>query len=271
MKLFLCVRSDPKVKRLALGFVLTLGLLGCEPISHLDQESKVVSTSIPVKPGVTNNPALVFAETPAISLTATRTPTDSPSSTPTLTNSPTVMPTLTRTITPTVLPRRVILSPMNHQWQSLNNCHRASIAAIMGYYDVWLTQHDYDVAMDNLAEFLEPYGLTTRIYSIQFAITPMHAVVRWLLAENIPAIVGQRLSSDDNTWHYRVVYGYDDSAQVIYSDDSLLGPDLQHSYERFDQLSRTRGQVIPVYPLDKDELIETTMRKWQMKLVTYPK
>jgi hypothetical protein len=141
----------------------------------------------------------------------------------------------------------------------------------MGYYDVWFTQHDYDVAMDNLAEFLEPYGLTARIYSIQFAVVQMHDVVRWLLAEGIPSIVGQRLSSDDNTWHYRVVFGYDDSTQVIFSDDSLLGPGLQQSYERFDKLSRTRGQVIPVYPLEMDGMIETAMRAWQMKLITYPK
>jgi hypothetical protein len=166
--------------------------------------------------------------------------------------------------------KRVIWSPMNHQWQTLNNCHRASIATLMGYNDVWFTQHDFDVAMDSLQDFLAPYGLTARIYAIRYAVVPMHDVVRWLLAERIPAIVGQSLSSDDNTWHYRVVHGYDDASREIISDDPLLGPGLHHSYERFDQLSRTSGQVIPIYPFEMDEMMESTMRNWQMKLITYP-
>jgi hypothetical protein len=140
----------------------------------------------------------------------------------------------------------------------------------MGYYDVWFDQHDYDVAMDSLQGFLSPYGLTARNYSIQYAVVPMHDVVRWLLAEGIPLIVGQSLSVDDNTWHYRVAYGYDDAAQEIITDDPLLGPNLRLSYESFDRLSKLVGQVIPVYPSDKDELIADTMRRWQMKRIEYP-
>jgi len=223
-------------------------------------------------PEFTLSPGLTIAVGSALTVTEIIPPTtpDQPSSNQTPNYTPTMTSTPTETATPTDLPRRVILSPMNHQWQTLNNCHRASIAALMGYYDVWFTQHDYDVAMDSLQDFLVPYGLAARVYGIQYAVVPMHEVVRWLMAEGIPAIVGQRLSIDDNSWHYRVVHGYDDSSREIISDDPLLGPDLHHSYERFDQLSRTSGQVIPVYPLELDEMIKTTMHDWQMKLINYP-
>jgi hypothetical protein len=246
------------------------GLLGCIPTTQLNPESNSEIASTAIRPDSTITITPTPTETPGLSRIAMDTPASTGSSTPTRTDTPTITAIPTETAIPTDLPRRVMLSPMNHQWQTLNNCHRASIATIMGYYDVWFGQHDYDVAMDNLQEFLAPYGLTARIYSIHYAVVPMHDVVRWLLAENIPAIVGQNLSRGDNTWHYRVVRGYDDASREIVSDDPLLGPGLHHAYEVFDQLSRTSGQVIPVYPLEMDEMIDTTMRRWQMKLITYP-
>jgi hypothetical protein len=77
-------------------------------------------------------------------------------------------------------------------------------------------------------------------------------------------------TEDNNTWHYRVAYGYDDAPQEIITDDPLLGPSLCLSYESFDRLSKLGGQVIPVYPSDMDELVVDTMRRWQMKRIEYP-
>jgi hypothetical protein len=159
---------------------------------------------------------------------------------------------------------------MNHQWQSLNNCHRASIATLMAYYDVWFTQHDYDLGMDNLDEFVSSYGLSARVYAIRYSPQSASDMVRWLLAEEIPVIVGQDLTSEDNTWHYRVAYGYNDIAQEITLADPLLGPNLNLSYETFNKLARGDGQVIPVYPIEKDEMIQSQMKAWQMKLIAYP-
>ena len=258
------------IMRVVWGFILTLGILGCSPTPQMNQDTSIASTGTPIAPDAIGSVPPISTEISTSSITATKKPSIPPSSTLTSTSTPTITTTPTETSTPTELPRRVILSQMNHQWQTLNDCHQASIATIMGYDDVWFTQHDYDVAMDSLQDFLSPYGLTARINAIRYADVTMHDVVRWLLTERIPAIVCQSLSSDDNTWHYRVVHGYDDASRVIISDDPLLGPDLHHSYERFDQLSRTSGQVIPEYPLEMDEMIESTMGNWQMKLIDYP-
>jgi hypothetical protein len=139
----------------------------------------------------------------------------------------------------------------------------------MGFYDVWFTQDEYDVAMDNLQDFVSQYGLTVRIYAVRYAEVPSSYAVRWLLAEGFPVIVGQKLSIEDNTWHYRVVHGYDDLTQSFSIDDPLLG-NIEMSYETFDRLARGEGQIIPVYPVEKDEIIAETMSGWQMKLIEYP-
>ena len=202
--------------------------------------------------------------TPFISLTSTTTVTPTPSATATPTE--TTIPTIT--LTPTALPGQAYLSPMNHQWQTLNNCHRASIAILMAYYDVWFQQDDYVLGMDDLAEFVSEYGLTARIYSVRYAEIQANYVVRWLLAEGIPVIVGQRLSREDNTWHYRVIHGYNDGAGVFFVDDPLLG-NIQMSYDSFDSLARGEGQVIPVYPQEMDEMVVRAMMGWRMKLLEY--
>ena len=93
--------------------------------------------------------------------------------------------------------------------------------------------------------------------------------VRWLLDEQIPVIAGQNLTRSDNTWHYRVIHGYDDTDRSFYVDDPALG-NIRLTYDTFDSLSRGEGQIIPVYPIEMDGLVESTMSGWKMKLIHYP-
>lgn len=139
----------------------------------------------------------------------------------------------------------------------------------MGCYDIWFTQHDYILSLENLAAFVADYGLTARVYAIRYSPQPASPIVRWLLAEGIPVIVGQDLSREDPIWNYRVAYGYSDAAQEILLDDPLLGANLRLSYETFDLLARGDGQIIPVYPIEMEEQIQTQMRAWDMKLIEY--
>jgi hypothetical protein len=243
-------------------FLALMTVSACQPQETTTASRIVITVAITA----TSLPATQTSP-PANTPTSTPSPTPQPSQTPTQTPSPS--PTITNT--PTALPGSAQLGPLNHQWQTLNNCHRASIATLMAYYYVWFTQHDHDLAMDNLDEFVTPYGLKARIYGIQFSPQPASDMVRWLLAEEIPVIVGQDLSREDNTWHYRVAYGYNDASQEIHLDDPLLGPNLRLSYETFNTLSRGVGQLIPVYPTEMDETIQAQMKAWQMKLIEYPR
>ncbi len=243
--------------RTILAGLIFVCLWGCHPQARPAPKTRLLDTASPAPTSTQTIPAA-----------PTITPTPSPSRTPAPTFSPT--PTPTDTLTPTPLPTFAQLGPMNHQYQSLNNCHRASIATLMAYYDVWFDQHAYDIAMDNLAEFLEPYYLTARVYAVTYAEIPASDAVRWLLAQGIPVIMGQDLSRQERTWHYRVVHGYNDQAQEFTIDDPLLGPGLRLSYDTFNSLSRGEGQIIPVYPLEMDEDIAAMMKRWQMKLIQYP-
>jgi hypothetical protein len=144
------------------------------------------------------------------------------------------------------------------------------MAILLGYYDIWLTQHDLIDAMDGLADLIDLYDLSARIYLVRYATVNSSDAVRWLLAEGIPVIVGQRLDSENSTWHYRVVHGYDDKSLTFVVDDPYYGPNYQIPYETFDLLAEGNGTIIPVYPKAKDGLIHSTMSTWQMKLIVYP-
>jgi endoglucanase Acf2 len=193
-------------------------------------------------------------------------------STPAPTQTATLVPTRTSTATPApteVLSSRVFLSPMNNQWQTQNNCERASIAIALGYYDIWVDQHDVEYCVHELPAEISKYGLYGRIFRVGTGDpVTMDYVVRWLLSRDIPVIVGGVVSRSDSTRHYRVVQGYDDIAGIFFINDPLLGQ-FEMDYEEFNYIGRTAGysvlgDIIPVYPRDLDQMIIDQMRSWGM-------
>jgi len=158
---------------------------------------------------------------------------------------------------------------MNHQWQTYNNCGPASVAIVLAYYGHWVTQKDVNEVMPgglaNLEEYLSRYLLMARAYAVSSG-SPSRTPVRQLLANRIPVIVGQRLSVEENTGHFRVVRGYDDASGEFILDDPLLSPDLHIDYDTFSRLS-FRGNIVPVYPPDKDLLVKSLMKNLGMREV----
>jgi hypothetical protein len=152
---------------------------------------------------------------------------------------------------------------MNYQPQTYNNCSRCSVAILLGYYDHWITQFqvDDDLAPGyfpcQVARYMPRYRLMARVYA-PAAVDP----VRRLLANGIPVIVLQLLSLEEPIGHYRVLRGYNDQAGEFISDDPLQkkGPDYRISYEVFDQLTRGRGLIIPIYPPEQDLVVASLMR-----------
>ena len=190
----------------------------------------------------------------------TATPMPEPTATPTPlpTATPTATPIPTPTVTPTPLPEAILLEPMNYQWQTLNNCGPASLAILLGYYDHWVTQHETSTLHPcDLAEYLSQYQLMARTYP-----APSRDAVRLLLANHIPVIVGQRLSSGRDIGHFRVIRGYDDISREFIVDDPLrsIGPDFHMTYGTFIRLSGQGGSMILVYPPEMDSLVRSLMR-----------
>jgi hypothetical protein len=152
---------------------------------------------------------------------------------------------------------------MKYQPQTYNNCSHCSVAILLGYYDYWITQFqvDEDITFGyfpcTAVNYMPRYQLTGRVY------TPLSTEpIRRLLANGIPAIVGQLLSLDDPIGHYRVARGYDDAAGEFIFDDPLqrMGPDYRIDYQTFGRLTRGGGLFIAIYPPVKDALVVSLMR-----------
>ncbi len=203
--------------------------------------------------------------TPTLSATPTDTPT--PTATPTATPTSTATPTATVTPTFTPLPESALLEPMNHQWQTLNNCGPASVAILLGYYGHLVTQQKVNEYLPPgpspcaVLTYLTTYQLQGRIYFFPRPRFQKPEPIRRLLANDIPVIVLQMLSRERDIGHYRVMRGYDDASGEFISDDPLLGPDFRLSYELFIALTPPDGGFfIAVYPPEKDPLVQSLLK-----------
>lgn len=155
------------------------------------------------------------------------------------TATPTVSPT------PTALPQVYIIPQEKQVFQSFNNCGPASLAMLLSYHDVDVSQEvlgldlrpyqnpigdndDKSVTLPELAEKAKSYNLIPYYRpngSIELA--------KQLLAQDTPFIVRTWLNPNEDIGHYRVVRGYDDTTQEFIQDDSYQGANLRYSYDQF--------------------------------------
>lgn len=220
------------------------------------------------KPTATATPSPTAIPTPTATTTSTATPTPTAATTPTATATPPPTRTPTVTPTPTPLPASVLLEPMNHQTQTLNNCGPASVAIVLGYYDHWVTQEEVqEWAASRPAPCYVPWymsdqGLMGRVYRFPVSRESRLRVIRQLLAESIPVIVLQRLEPGSDIGHFRVIQGYDDAAGEFISDDPLRGPDYRITYDVFARLLNRPGALFaPIYSPAQDPLVQAVARE----------
>lgn len=173
---------------------------------------------------------------------------------------------------------------MNHQAQTPFNCGPASVAILLGYYDRWVTQQVVNELLParpgpcRIVHYISAqYGenakkpsryqvintaLAARMYHLPLSAADRALPIRALLANGIPAIVLQELSSDSDVSHYRVIKGYDDAAGVFIADDPLLGADHRIPYDTFAQLSSgpPSGRIfVTIHPAEMDAAVESLM------------
>ena len=220
-------------------------------------------------------PALLSA-----ALYATSTPT--PSATPWPTRTPT--PSLTLTPTPTETPSYVIsearlpvvewervsaftapiprapaafLEPMAQVFQRDDLNEAPMVAAmLLSFYGIEPEQSlpaarralpidpDSRVALPGgLVKHLAEYRLEARVYE---GVTLEQ--VQQLITNGVPVIVGQRLTPEDPTPHYRVLRGYSDPRGVVLANDSEFAASISFSYAEFAQMwEEFQGFAMPVF------------------------
>lgn len=147
---------------------------------------------------------------------------------------PTVEPTAAPTATPEPLPPQAIIADMGVVKQSFNNCGPANLTQVLNWYGSDITQED-------VADYLKPNPEDRNVSPWQIAdyvneyMPGYQAIARSggslemikrFIAAGFPVVIEKGYELPESGWwgHYLTVYGYDDTKEELYSQDSYLGP-----------------------------------------------
>ncbi|MCC6602919.1 MAG: C39 family peptidase [Anaerolineae bacterium] len=180
--------------------------------------------------------AVTAVPEPTATVKPTEAPTEAPETadaTPRPTNTP--VPTPTNTPTPEPLPVSHILDGMGVIRQTFNNCGPANLTQTLNFLG-------YDITQEEVAEYLKPNSEDRNVSPWQIADyvnertggsfkASAHSggtleLLKQFIAAGYPVVIEKGYELPDSGWwgHYLTVFGYDDEAGVIYSQDSYLGP-----------------------------------------------
>jgi len=209
-----------------------------------------VPTALPVAQMPTNEQSVDISalisnrQTAAPTVAPTATPTSKPVAlnesgggeaepTPAATETP--LPAPTNTPTPEPLPRRVMLEGMDVIKQTFNNCGPANLTQVLNWYGSDITQQD-------VASYLKPNSEDRNVSPWQIADyvndqtlgqfrASAHSggnleLLKTFIAAGYPVVIEKGYELPSSGWwgHYLTVFGYDDEQQILYSQDSYLGP-----------------------------------------------
>ncbi|MEA2020418.1 MAG: C39 family peptidase [Patescibacteria group bacterium] len=163
---------------------------------------------------------------------------------------------------------KVLLDSPKHVYQSFNNCGPATLSMILSWYGVDASQaeigdkmrpyqnpegdnDDKTIFTHEFVDWAEEYGLGA-VNRVNGDIE----MLKKLTANGFPVVVKTWLYANDDIGHFRLVRGYNDSAQKIIQDDSYQGPDRRISYYDFLLLWQPFNyNYIVVYQKEDEELL----------------
>ncbi|MDY7041967.1 MAG: C39 family peptidase [Chloroflexota bacterium] len=200
--------------------------------------------------------------------TATHTPTPTPSATPS--PPPTLSPTPSPTATPVVrkppTTGEVLINPLPHVSQQLNNCGPASVSMVLAHFGISQSQEqvaqeikpsaqDINVRLDEVADYLNAQGLSTK-YGVEG--TP--ELLTWFVSNNVPVIIETWIEYRGGMGHFRVVRGFDADAQKLIAHDPLGGADLRFGYDVLDLGWQVFNRhYLAVYRPDQEPVVATIL------------
>ncbi len=151
-------------------------------------------------------------------------------------------------------PARVLLQPIQHEYETWNNCAPVTSEMVLSYYGILKRQTEiapvlrphpknFSVRIDQIAGYLDQFGLESRPL-----IGGSLAQLKALVSNNIPVVVEDQLSLQEDYGHFRVVRGFDDAAGVVIFGDSYYGPTNRLTYGLYQELWKRHNFVfMPVY------------------------
>ncbi len=143
---------------------------------------------------------------------------------------------------------------MSHAYQTWNNCGPVAALMALSYYGIAVSQpqaadalkthpQDKNVSIEEMAGYLTSFGLEARVL-----INGNLDTLKRLIAQGIPVVLHNRLSSKEDYGHYTVVRGYDETQGIMVINDSYYGPGRRVPYAEVEELwTYFNRHYIPVY------------------------
>jgi hypothetical protein len=252
------------------------------PAPELTRDAPLVDISalLAIEPTATAQPLKPVEEQQVVSDNVSSTTDEQPEerATAVSTTVPTAVPTLAPTPTPAPtatlapLPERVILDGLGVIRQTFNNCGPANLTQVLNFYDHDITQaqvasylkpstEDRNVSPWQIADYVNEQ---THLSAVAFSGGTLEIVKR-LVAAGFPTVVEKGYELPQSGWwgHYLSVFGYDDTLQEFYSQDSFLGPwdgsGRTDSYEEIDYFWQQFNYTFYVVYRPQDEAIVSSL------------
>lgn len=150
--------------------------------------------------------------------------------------------------------------------QTYNSCGPASLAAVLAYYHLNVTQAEVSahtrvnsrayMSAQAIVEYVPRFGLKARLFAGGTVNT-----VRQAVANGLPLIVLQDVQTTNGKVvpHWRVPVGFDDRTQMMYFNDPLLGYAMM-TYTDFTTVWQAhRGQFAVIYPPQWETLVRQVL------------
>jgi hypothetical protein len=208
-------------------------------------------------------PALTVPASPAAAASASASAAgSSPASSSASAATPAAAPALK--VAPTA--SRALLQPMQHEYETWNNCAPVTSEMVLSYYGINKRQTEiapvlrphpknFSVRMDQISAYLGQFGLQS-----EPLIGGSLAQLKALVSNDIPVVVEDQLSLQEDYGHFRVARGFDDGAGVMIFGDSYYGPTNRLSYSLYQELwKRHNYAFMPVYKPAQRALVEAIL------------
>jgi tetratricopeptide (TPR) repeat protein len=155
---------------------------------------------------------------------------------------------------------------MQHEFETWNNCAPVTAEMVLSYYGISKRQTEiapvlrphpknFSVRMDQISAYLAEFGLRS-----QPLIGGSLAQLKALVSNEIPVVVEDQLSLQDDYGHFRVARGFDDGAGVIIFGDSYYGPTNRLGYGLYQELwKRHNYGFMPVYRPAQEPLVRAIL------------
>jgi hypothetical protein len=169
------------------------------------------------------------------------------------------------TATPTLVPSKVLLSGVKHEYQQFNNCGPATLAMVLSYWGWQGDQRNTRAYLrPNFAQVddknVNPWEMVAFIQT-QTALKGLARVggdqelIKRLIAAGFPVLIESGIQPHPRDWmgHYLLLSGYDDERRRFITQDSLVGPDLPLAYDDLTPGWRSfNNAYIVAYPPERE-------------------